>query len=342
MADMNYSDDDIAACAAMLRGGSFSFHAASRLLPVSVRDDATALYAFCRVADDAVDGASAPADAVALLARRLDAICRDAPFDHPADRAFAAVMRRHAIPRDLPAALIEGFAWDAAGRRYRDLGALRAYAARVAGSVGVMMALIMGVRDAASLAAACDLGLAMQFTNIARDVGEDARNGRLYLPRDWLAEAGIDGDAFLAAPVFTKALGQVVARLLAEAETLYDRAAPGIAALPLRCRSGIEAARVIYREIGREVARGMVLGRHPLGHRARVGGARKLTLALAALPASLPAPGARLAPWPETRFLIASAEAQPEGRAERFIRLIEKLERLDRRPRKPDMVALSN
>lgn len=342
MAEMLCSEDDRAACAALLRGGSFSFHAASRLLPASVRDDATALYAFCRVADDAVDGAAAPAERVALLARRLDALCRGRPEDHPADRAFAAVIRRHAIPRDLPAALIEGFAWDAAGRRYRDLGALRAYAARVAGSVGVMMALVMGVRDPASLAAACDLGLAMQFSNIARDVGEDARNGRLYLPLDWLADAGIDPDALLAAPVFTPALFRVVARLLAEAEALYERAAPGIAALPLRCRPGIEAARVIYREIGREVARGALLGRDPLRHRARVGGARKLALALGALPAGLPAPAARLAPWPETRFLVAAAELAQEGRAERFIRLLEKLERLDRMPRKPDMVALSN
>ena len=98
----------------------------------------------------------------------------------------------------MPDALFEGLQWDCEGRRYEDLEALHAYAARVAGAVGVMMALLMGVRDADALARACDLGVAMQLTNIARDVGEDARAGRLYLPLDWLREAGLDPAAFLA------------------------------------------------------------------------------------------------------------------------------------------------
>ena len=105
------------------------------------------------------------------------------------------------------------------------LEALHGYAARVAGTVGVMMTLLMGVRDAAALARACDLGVAMQLTNIARDVGEDARAGRLYLPLDWLDEAGVDRDRFLAAPAPSPALARVVARLLAEADRLYARAA---------------------------------------------------------------------------------------------------------------------
>ena len=94
------------------------------------------------------------------------------------------MVAEHKLPRAIPEALLEGFAWDAAHRRYETLSAVRAYGARVAGSVGAMMCLIMGATSRDALSRACDLGLAMQLTNIARDVGEDARAGRLYLPLD--------------------------------------------------------------------------------------------------------------------------------------------------------------
>ena len=118
-----------------------------------------------------------------------------------------------------------------------------------------MMALLMGVRTPEGLARACDLGVAMQLSNIARDVGEDARMGRLYLPQAWLVEAGIAPDARLAAPVFSPALGAVVRRLLDAADALYRRVDAGVARLPLACRPGINAARFLYAEIGHEVAR---------------------------------------------------------------------------------------
>jgi phytoene synthase len=118
-----------------------------------------------------------------------------------------------------------------------------------------MMALVMNVRERQLVARACDLGVAMQLTNIARDVGEDARNNRLYLPLEWLREAGIDPDALLARPAFTPALGAVIERLLAEARTLYERSESGIGNLPIACRPGMYAARLLYAEIGNEVAR---------------------------------------------------------------------------------------
>ncbi|MEM9782860.1 MAG: phytoene/squalene synthase family protein [Pseudomonadota bacterium] len=258
----------------MIRGGSRSFHAASLVLPARIRAPAYALYAFCRLADDAVDEA-AQAGASARLARRLALMAEGRPFDHPADRAFAAVMHRHRIPVEIPAALIEGLAWDETGRRYESLADLEAYAARVASTVGVMMTLIMGERDPGVLARAADLGAAMQLSNIARDVGEDARRGRLYLPRAWMRAEGLDPDAFLAEPRFDARLGRVVLRLLAHAETLYDRALPGIAALPRDCRTGIGAARMMYREIGRLVAR---RGGNGVDSRAVVGATRKAVL----------------------------------------------------------------
>ncbi len=302
------SKADLAACTALLQGGSRTFFAASLILPRRLRQDATALYAFCRLADDAVDGGGGLA-ALAALAHRLDRAYAGRPLDFAADRAFADVVARHGIPRALPAALIEGFAWDAQCRRYEQLADLRAYAARVAGSVGAMMAMLMGARAPQVIARACDLGVAMQLTNIARDVGEDARFGRLYLPLAWLRQAGIDGDAFLARPEFSLPLGGVVQRLLDEAEQLYARAATGVAGLPLACRPGMHAARLLYAEIGREVRR---QGLDSVSRRAVVPAARKarlLALALSATAAPTavdPAP-----PLAETRFLVDAIAAAP-------------------------------
>lgn len=302
------SPDDLAACRALLRAGSRSFHAASLLLPRRVRDPATALYAFCRLGDDAVDDAADPRAGLALMRARLDAAYLGAPHDHPADRAFAATVAQYAIPRALPEALLEGFAWDAEGRSYDTLEALHDYAARVAGTVGAMMALVMGVRSPAALARATDLGTAMQLTNIARDVGEDARMGRVYLPGTWLAEAGLPRDALLDAPRHSAALATVVARLLEEAARLYARGAAGIRLLPRDCRPAIRAAHRIYAEIGAEVARN---GFDSVNHRAKVHGRRKLALVLRCwLPALRHAGVPGLPALASNAFLVA---AVPEG-----------------------------
>jgi phytoene synthase len=307
------SQADLAACQTLLAGGSKSFHAASRVLPRSVAEPATALYAWCRVADDAIDLDASP-EALCRLRERLAAAYAGAPGAHPADRALAAVVRGFAIPRALPEALLEGFAWDRAGRQYESLGDLAAYAARVAGSVGAMMALLMGERRPSVLARACDLGVAMQFSNIARDVGEDARAGRLYLPRGWMRDAGLDPDAWLAAPAFDARLAGVVARLLAEAEALYRRADAGIARLPLACRPGIGAARRLYAEIGRQVAR---QGHDSVSRRAVVPGRRKLALMARSLGAlALPGGSVAAPPLAETRYLVAAVEAE-NARAQR-------------------------
>ena len=297
---------DLAACRALLRGGSKTFFAASLLLPARVFAPAAALYAFCRLADDAVDVDGTP---LATLQVRLRRAYDGCPLAIPADRAFAGVVARYGIPAALPEALLEGLAWDAAGRRYEDLSALQDYAARVAGSVGAMMAMLMGVRAPEVVARACDLGVAMQLSNIARDVGEDARAGRLYLPLAWLREAGIDPEAWLAAPVFSDALGSVIARLLAEAEVLYERALPGIGRLPLSCRPGIEAARLMYAEIGRELERG---GLDSVGHRAVVPTARKLALLGRSVAGALRREPMRPLPTLDAvRFLVEAVGAAP-------------------------------
>jgi 15-cis-phytoene synthase len=288
-------DADMAACRTLLRGGSKSFDAAAKLLPRAVRDPAIALYAFCREADDVIDGGDGGLE---WLRERLARAYEGRPISAPADRAFAGVVERFGIPRALPEALLEGFAWDGEGRRYQDFAALRGYAVRVAGSVGAMMAVVMGVRDPARLAAAIDLGVAMQLSNIARDVGEDARNGRLYLPLQWLTEAGIDPGRFIAEPRHSAALGVVVGRLLAQADQYYRRAGAGIARLPLGCRLGIGAAGLLYAEIGREVVR---RGMDSVSGRAVVSGKRKAAVLFARLPATA------------LRLRSLSGDCAPEG-----------------------------
>ena len=138
-----------------------------------------------------------------------------------------------------------------------------------------MMAVLMGVRSEEALARACDLGVAMQLTNIARDVGQDARAGRLYLPLEWLQEAGLAPEAFLSEPRFSPALAGVTRRLLRTADAMYVRGWDGIAALPLTCRPGIRAAATIYAEIGRVLARS---GCDSVTTRAHVPTPRKMAL----------------------------------------------------------------
>ncbi len=269
------SRSDQRECRDAIRRGSKSFYAASRLLPAEVRRRAFALYAFCRLSDDAVDLSDGSPGAILRLTDRLARAAHNRPRPFAADRALADAMRRSAIPSAIPEALLEGLAWDAEGRSYETLDDLFDYAARVAGTVGVMMTLIMGVRSPEALSRACDLEVAMQLTNIARDVGEDARLGRIYLPRQWLREAGVDAETFLADPRPDPRIRGLVQRLLAEARMLYDQAQGGVALLPANCRPAILAAALIYSEIGAEVERN---GFDSVTVRARVSGRRKLEL----------------------------------------------------------------
>jgi phytoene synthase len=302
---------DLAACRQLLSNGSKSFFAASFFLPKMIRDPAAALYAFCRVADDAIDEEELDQQAaLERLRERLDRVYQGRPLPMAPDRAFAATVERFALPRALPEALLEGFEWDADGRRYDSIEGVLDYSARVAAAVGAMMTVIMGVRSPAVLARACDLGTAMQLTNICRDVGEDARNGRIYLPVDWLREEGLDVEAWLADPVYNEAVGAVTKRVLDLAEGIYQRAESGIAKLPVSCRPGIYAARLLYAEIGREVVRN---GYDSVTQRAVVPSARKVTLLSRAV-AATPFPGRGCAEpaLAENQFLVDAAATRRE------------------------------
>jgi 15-cis-phytoene synthase len=352
-ADWLATSADHAACRALIRSGSKSFFAASLLLPAKVRRPALALYGFCRLADDAVDNDSSDNrfssnrcgdnghvdNPLNRLRERLALAYAGRPAPSAADRAFADVVSQYAIPRDLPEALLEGFDWDIQGRRYEDIAQLEAYAARVAGSVGAMMACLMDAREPHLVARACDLGVAMQLTNIARDVGEDARAGRLYLPLSWLREAGIDPDEWMRNPAFTPPLAQVISRLLVAADALYERADVGISGLPRECRRGIRAARFLYAEIGHELRRN---GLDSVSRRTVAPAWRKLTVLARAWAAAHPRPGdPQTGPLQPAQFLVDAAATRPgphrpsaaidfDQKIEWLFGLFERLERRDR------------
>lgn len=342
----HFNADEIAACRAALRTGSRSFHAASRVLPARVRLPASALYAFCRAADDAVDQGDDAAAAVAALRCRLDRVYDPVGRSHTLplpERALAAVVRAHGIPRALPEALLEGFEWDAQGRHYETFDAVCDYAARVAGSVGAMMALLMGVREPVALARACELGVAMQLSNIARDVGEDAAMGRLYLPGAWMREAGLEPAQWLRAPLPGDALASVVQRLLRQADALYARAGAGVARLPVDCRPGINAARFLYAAIGDQVRRN---GAGTLHRRAVVPRARQWGLLAQAACHLFPGDAQGNAPTlPAVQHLVSAVPLAPprheENRVEWVIALFERLERNERGPARVPRVVRS-
>ncbi|MFI4935149.1 MAG: phytoene/squalene synthase family protein, partial [Caulobacterales bacterium] len=250
-----------------IRKGSKSFAAAAALFEPETRADAEMLYAWCRHCDDVIDGQDlghgmAAPDPEAAKARleglyaKTRAALAGEPTDDPDFAAFQRVALRRQIPERYALELLGGFAMDVAARRYETLEDTLDYCWHVAGVVGVMMALVMGVKpdDLPTLRRAQDLGLAFQLTNIARDVVEDAANGRVYLPADWLAEAGVPVDA-VAAPEHRAAVFSVTQRLLAQAEPYYASAVAGLAALPWRSAWAIAAARGVYRQIGVEVLR---------------------------------------------------------------------------------------
>jgi len=261
---------------------SKSFALAGRVLGGEMRDRAAVVYAFCRRADDAIDLAPAGrhAEAIARLRSELDAVYGGRPAGDPVLDAFAEVAQDCRIPLDYPAELIAGLEMDALGTRYATLGELQLYCYRVAGVVGLMMCHVLGLHHQRALPRAVHLGVAMQLTNICRDVAEDWQLGRLYLPADMLREEGAPGLASqLGGPFPAEArrpVARVVRRLLAEADCFYASADRGILDLPARGALAVRIARLVYAAIGEQLA---AQGHDPLAGRAVVPRRKKLALA---------------------------------------------------------------
>lgn len=305
----------------MIQQGSKSFARAATLMPGEVRNSVYMLYAWCRHCDDVTDEqhlgfpAPRPSDKnaiearVMMLRRKTRAAFRSGADELPF-QALASVADKHGIPEGFALDLIDGFEMDAAGHRYASEEDTLRYCYHVAGAVGVMMAMVMGVRDRPTLVRACDLGLAFQLTNISRDVIADARAGRVYLPGTWLAEAGLDAGT-LEDPANREALFTVVERLLDTADCYYASASHGLAHLPVRCAWSIASALRIYRAIGAEIRRA---GPAAWNTRARTSDRQKLLhVTLAAGDAATAATWGRVRPATRREDLWTPPALQPQG-----------------------------
>ncbi|GAC1351577.1 MAG: phytoene/squalene synthase family protein [Polyangiales bacterium] len=241
---------------------SKSFALAARLLPKSCRDDVVVLYAWCRRADDAIDLApeKTRGSALAALRSEIDAIYRGEPQDDDVLRELQRVVMVHEIPHAYPRELLNGMQMDVEGTRYETFDALLHYCFRVAGVVGLMMCHVMGVRDEKALRRAAHLGMAMQLTNICRDVAEDWEHFRLYLPRETLASAAATDVADRAFPSplpldRRQPIARTVAMLIGESERYYRSGDIGLSALSFRCAFAVCTARLVYAAIGEQLGR---------------------------------------------------------------------------------------
>lgn len=234
-----------AATTMKLHGKSFWF--ASLFLPRHVAGDAARLYAFCRRMDDLADIAVTQAKREELAKVRQDLRC--GIFDDLVVADFLELARRYDLPIDAADWLVGTFLRDAeTPMLVEDEAELVRYCYGVAGTVGLMMSPILGADRSRAGAAAIYLGVAMQMTNIARDVLEDAREGRRYLPGAWVRNA-LPQDIVASAEIRPE-IGSAVKQLLDLADEYYALAAKGFLLIPPRSRRGIAIAASVYREIG--------------------------------------------------------------------------------------------
>lgn len=233
---------------AVLAHHARSFRWAAAFLPSNTHDDAALLYAFCRAVDDAADENETREAAVADLTHLREALAgktENALIEQVRETILDERPCLHAAED-----LLVGVEGDLDAVRIANDVELIRYAYRVAGTVGVMMCRVLGVSDPEALPHAIDLGIAMQLTNICRDVLEDAQRGRVYLPADRLVAAGTSPEALLDGSANPEAVAAVVRDLLLLAETFYASADAGLRYIPARPRLAILIASRLYRAIG--------------------------------------------------------------------------------------------
>jgi phytoene synthase len=280
---------------AAIARGSKSFSLASRLFDAPTRDRAMLLYAWCRHTDDVIDGqilgegrnddTRPAAERLADVLHHTQAALAGRPEGGAAYHALAQVVAETGMPHRYPLDLIHGFRIDMEARPFLTFDDTLTYCYHVAGCVGVMMAIVMGVspQDRATLDRASDLGIAFQLNNIARDIVEDALNGRRYLPDSWLAEVGITPANF-AFPAQRRQLFRLLTRLVDAAELYEESARHGTPQLRNRAAWAVLAAARIYGGIGRKLR---AAGPEALERRMRTTTPEKLAaVSLAALDAA--------------------------------------------------------
>ncbi len=244
-------------CRASIQTHSKSFALASKLLPPRSRDDAAVLYAWCRAADDAIDE-SPPAQQSQELARlrsELETVYGNQPVADPLLSAFRELLERCSIPRHYPSELLAGMAMDAKAQNYPDVPTLMGYCYRVASTVGLMMCHVIGLGREQAMRHAAHLGMAMQLTNVCRDVMEDWQRERLYLPDSLLERHGAGRLRSHLGGEFPRELraacAATVGELLDMADRYYRSADRGMRDLPWRAAFGVRTARLVYADIGR-------------------------------------------------------------------------------------------
>ncbi len=280
----------VEAALASISAGSVSFRFASQLFDLKTRERSWLLYAWCRACDDVTDGqtlghdAVAPTDPearIAFLKEMTAKALADEPTGLVAFESFRLIAKECGIPAAVAYDHLAGFERDAAGWRPRTEEDLLSYCYQVAGAVGVMMAHVMGVRpdDADTLDRAADLGIAFQLANIARDIVDDAKVGRLYLPAEWLYEAGLTS-ADLTEPRHRHALAHIANRLARLAHDYRRSSRTGAGRLPFRSRWAVLSAAGIYGEIANKAAS---LGPRAWETRVTTSKSEKLALVIEAL-----------------------------------------------------------
>lgn len=232
--------------------GSLSFSLAAKLFPRQLHEAACLLYLWCRHCDDSIDDTRSKSEAAIRLEQLQEQTQKALRGQTGLPAPFEAVRRlktQYLIPDHYFIELLEGMRMDTLGYVYRTPEDLFQYCYRVAGCVGLIMTHIMKLSSDKALRHACDLGVGMQLTNIARDVAEDAGMGRVYFPAQWLDQVGIESDSLLKEDNRIELVG-LVERLLREADRRYASAREGLKYLPLRAAFAVAAAASVYSEIG--------------------------------------------------------------------------------------------
>ena len=267
--------DAYALCDDLTATNSRSFHMASGLLPKPKRAAVRALYAFCRVTDDTVDNAANEADGLAALnAWRARIQLQNPPADDLVAVAWADARSRYNVPSRYAEQLIDGVARDTVQKRYVTFDDLAAYSYGVASTVGLMSMHIIGYQGLEAIPYAIKLGVALQITNILRDVADDWRRGRVYLPQEELTAFGIFEEE-IGEGVVTARWREFMRFQIDRNRRLYDEAHAGVALLNADGRFATAAAAELYRGILKDIER---RNYDNLSRRAYVGTARKVAM----------------------------------------------------------------
>jgi phytoene synthase len=236
-------------CKQLTQENSRSFYFSSQLLPADKRRSIQALYAFCRCSDDLVDQNQQQSDSALVEWVRM--LRAKPPNDHAVLLAWHDVVQRYRIPQRLSDELLAGVAMDLLVNRYETFCELWLYCYRVASVVGLMAMEIIGY-DAGAEPYAIKLGMALQMTNILRDVGEDAQRGRIYLPQEDMRRFGLRDEDILAGRLDDR-FREMMRFQIQRTDALYEAAWPGIALLSSDSRFAIGAAAQVYRGILRKI-----------------------------------------------------------------------------------------